>query len=111
MPRHQLFVRLGETRYRVERPWGEVPKGQGVPSDVACDAEGRVYVQLRQDPMAEPGTNRVDIPAAVSLWRDASGALGLLQGGVGDAEAACHLALRGHAARRHGGDHNVIEVP
>ena len=65
MPRHQLFVRLGETRYRVERPWGEVPQGAGVPSDVACDAEGRVHVLLRQDPMADP-----EGPAVVVLAPD-----------------------------------------
>ncbi len=65
MPRHQLFVRLGETRYRIERPWGEVPQGAGVPSDVACDAEGRVYVQLRQDPMTDQ-----ESPAVVVLAPD-----------------------------------------
>lgn len=54
MPRHELRVRLGETIYRVERPWGDVPAGAGVPSDVACDAEGRVYVQLRQDSYTDP---------------------------------------------------------
>jgi hypothetical protein len=42
MTRHTLFVRLAETLYRIERPWGDVPMGVGAPSDVACDAEGNV---------------------------------------------------------------------
>ena len=50
MTRHTLFVRLAETLYRIERPWGDRPMGAGSPSDVACDAEGNVYCQLRQDP-------------------------------------------------------------
>jgi len=50
MTRHTLFVRLSETLYRIERPWGDVPMGTGSPSDVACDADGNVYCQLRQDP-------------------------------------------------------------
>lgn len=52
MPRHELIVALGRARYRVERPWGEVPQGLGVPSDVSCSADGTVFVQLRQDPYA-----------------------------------------------------------
>ena len=27
MTRHTLFVRLAETLYRIERPWGDVPMG------------------------------------------------------------------------------------
>jgi peptidylglycine monooxygenase len=50
MPREHLFVALAGQRYRVERPWGAVPQGQGGVTDVACDAAGRVYVQLRSDP-------------------------------------------------------------
>jgi peptidylglycine monooxygenase len=59
-----LFVSLGETRYRVERPWGEGLGCEGLSvqtpgqnfaaiigrvSDVACDLEGRLYVLLRRD--------------------------------------------------------------
>lgn len=65
MTRHVLFVRLGAQLYRIERPWGDVPMGVGAPSDVACDAEGRVYVQLRQDPYAGK-----DGPAVVVLAPD-----------------------------------------
>ncbi|MBR0643773.1 NHL repeat-containing protein [Plastoroseomonas hellenica] len=65
MTRHVLFVRLGAQLYRIERPWGDVPAGVGAPSDVACDAEGRVYVQLRQDPYVGK-----DGPAVVVLAPD-----------------------------------------
>lgn len=65
MPRHELTVSLGPARYRVERPWGEIPRGPGILSDVACDAEGRVYAQLRTDPAVDP-----DFPAVVVLAPD-----------------------------------------
>lgn len=54
MPRHELFVTLGDTRYRVERPWGDLPLGPGKPTDIACDANGQVFVLLRGDPLADP---------------------------------------------------------
>ncbi len=65
MPRHDLTVSLGPLRYRVERPWGEIPRGPGVLSDVACDAEGRIYAQLRTDPAVDPA-----FPAVVVLAPD-----------------------------------------
>ncbi len=65
MSREPLIVALGERRYRVERPWGDVPQGAGKPTDVACDAEGRVYLQLRADPYTDPET-----PAIVVLAPD-----------------------------------------
>lgn len=49
MPREHLHVALGQQLYRVERSWGELPEGPGRITDVACDAEGQVYVQLRTD--------------------------------------------------------------
>jgi peptidylglycine monooxygenase len=52
--REDLFVALGPQRYRIERPWGDLPDGPGRISDVACDAAGRVYVQLRTDPTVDP---------------------------------------------------------
>ena len=54
MPRETLQVALGPHRYRVERPWGDLPEGPGRITDVACDAAGRVYVQFRTDPSVDP---------------------------------------------------------
>ncbi len=47
-----LVVGLGERRYRVERPWGELPPGltYGTVSKLAVDRRGRVYVFQRGDP-------------------------------------------------------------
>jgi DNA-binding beta-propeller fold protein YncE len=47
--RAALFVALGQQRYLVERPWGEVPSGGGKVTDVVCDANGHVFVLLRAD--------------------------------------------------------------
>jgi sugar lactone lactonase YvrE len=45
-----LHVTLGARRYRIQRPWGDVPAGPGRVSDVAVDAAGRIFVLLRADP-------------------------------------------------------------
>lgn len=45
-----LHVTLGARRYRIQRPWGDVPAGPGRVSDVAVDTEGRIFVLLRADP-------------------------------------------------------------
>lgn len=61
-----LFVTLGPRRFRIERPFGDLPTGQGTVSDVAVDAEGHIHVGLRRDPCTDaPG------PAVVVL--DAQG--------------------------------------
>jgi peptidylglycine monooxygenase len=44
-----LYVALGEQRYQVERPWGDLPGGGGRPTDVVCDDKGNVFVLLRAD--------------------------------------------------------------
>lgn len=44
-----LYVTLGARRYRIERPWGDLPTDMGGVTDVATDAEGRIYVGLRRD--------------------------------------------------------------
>lgn len=48
MVRETLLVALGPRRYRVERPWGELPAGAKV-TDVAIDGAGRVAVLTRTD--------------------------------------------------------------
>src|SRR3984893_3272578 len=47
-----VFVALGTRRYRVDRPWAQLPSGirhDGV-SQVAVDSQDRVYVFQRGDP-------------------------------------------------------------
>ena len=53
MARHTLSVTLGTQRYEIERPWGETD-GIGGISDVKTDADGRVFVLLRQDCYTDP---------------------------------------------------------
>jgi DNA-binding beta-propeller fold protein YncE len=50
MSDEELRVALGEQRYRVRRPWGHLPPGNGygLPSQVAVDHLGYVYVYQRQ---------------------------------------------------------------
>ena len=47
-----FVVAIGDRRYTVQRPWGELPQGQGLAyvSTVAVDSNGRVYVAQRTDP-------------------------------------------------------------
>src|SRR3954464_7244832 len=55
MPARQpLFVALGQQRYRVERPWGDLPNGAGRVTDVVCDDRGHVFVLLRGDSYVDP---------------------------------------------------------
>ncbi len=63
MARQSLVVSLGDRRYRVERPWGDLPSG--LVSDVACDGRGHVFVLLRHDSYVDP-----DAPAVVELAPD-----------------------------------------
>ncbi len=62
-----LFVTLGARRYRIERPWGDLPSDMGGVTDVATDPQGRIYVGLRRDPYVTPET-----PTVIVL--DATGA-------------------------------------
>lgn len=52
-----LIVALGARRYRVERPWGDLPDGPV--TDVTVDSRGHVYVLLRWDPIADAKSPRV----------------------------------------------------
>ncbi len=65
MPDHALYVTLGPSRYRVERPFGDLPAGLGCVTDVACTADGTVLVQLRRDPLVDAAG-----PAIVALAPD-----------------------------------------
>jgi DNA-binding beta-propeller fold protein YncE len=50
-------VALGERRYRVERPWGDLPSG--LVSDVTVDSRGHVFVLLRWDPLSDTSSPRI----------------------------------------------------
>jgi hypothetical protein len=67
MSEHQLVVALGDRRYRVERPWGDLPNGAGRVTDVTTDSRGHVFVLLRYDPL-------VDAPDDPVIELDRSGA-------------------------------------
>ena len=47
-----LVVAMGDRRYRVERPWGELPHGTRLAalSRLSVDSDGRVYTFQRADP-------------------------------------------------------------
>ncbi|ABG31999.1 peptidase [Roseobacter denitrificans] len=57
--RHQIVVALGDTRYRVDRPFGTWPQTAGKVSDVVVLRDGRVLVLLRSDPYVDPDGPRV----------------------------------------------------
>jgi peptidylglycine monooxygenase len=66
LPAHPLHVALGDTLYRVERPFGVFERGTALVSDVACDSRGHVFVLLRADPL-------VDRPAPAVVELDPEG--------------------------------------
>ncbi len=72
MSRHTLFVTLAEQRYRVERPWGQLPVGAGRVSDVTADGEGRIFVLMRSDPYVDEANAAVIVLApyghAITSW-------------------------------------------
>ncbi|WP_206930794.1 NHL repeat-containing protein [Roseococcus thiosulfatophilus] len=60
-----LYVTLGARRYRIERPWGDLPTDMGGVTDVATDADGRIYVGLRRDSYTSaPGPTVIVLDAA-----------------------------------------------
>ncbi len=65
MASQTLRVALGPVIYRVERPWGDLPVGRGLVSDVACDARGHVFVLIRRDTYVDS-----DAPAVIELAPD-----------------------------------------
>ena len=72
MSKHRLVVALGDRRYRVERPWGDLPRGAGRVTDVTADSRGHVFVLLRYDPLVDPPGPRVveldPAGARVTTW-------------------------------------------
>ena len=57
MPAPALVVALGNRRYKVERPFGDLTDVHGQVTDVACDSHGDVYVLFRSDPLVERSEN------------------------------------------------------
>lgn len=56
-----LTVALGGQRYRVERPWGDLPAGSGKVSDVAVDRRGHVFALLRHDCHVSTGATVIEL--------------------------------------------------
>jgi peptidylglycine monooxygenase len=65
--REDLIVALGAKRYRVERPFGDLPPGCGIVSNAAVDLRGHIFVLLRRDSQRDPAA-----PAVVELAPDGS---------------------------------------
>jgi len=65
--REDLYVELGARRYRVERPFGDLPQGCGIVSNAAVDSRGHIFVLLRRDSQRDPAT-----PAVIELAPDGS---------------------------------------
>jgi hypothetical protein len=72
MTENRLVVALGSRRYRVERPWGDLPDGKGRVTDVTVDSRGHVFALLRYDPLVDdPGTPVIELDrngARVAAW-------------------------------------------
>jgi DNA-binding beta-propeller fold protein YncE len=72
MSEHELIVGLSKRRYRVERPWGDLPRDEGRVTDVTTDSRGHVFVLLRYDPLVDaPGTPVVELDpfgSRVAAW-------------------------------------------
>ena len=79
MARHTLSVTLGTQRYEIQRPWGETD-GVGMISDVATDAEGRIFVLLRQDCYTDPESPAVLVLAPDGRREHAFGAAEVADG-------------------------------
>lgn len=65
LSRHQIVVALGDTRYRIDRPFGSWPRNAGTVNDVAVLPDGRILVLLRSDPSVDP-----DDPSVIVLSPD-----------------------------------------
>jgi hypothetical protein len=72
MSENRLVVALGSRRYRVERPWGDLPDGKSRVTDVTVDSRGHVFALLRYDPLVDdPGTPVIELDRGgvrVAAW-------------------------------------------
>jgi peptidylglycine monooxygenase len=98
---HELIVALGETRYRVERPFGAWPKNAGFVTDVTVDPRGHVFVMLRHDPLEHP-----DDPRVIELAPDGT----YLDGWGGELIADSHMLTADGAGRILAVDRDMHEV-
>jgi peptidylglycine monooxygenase len=58
----ELIVALGTRHYRVERPFGDLPTGNGAVSDVAVGCGSQVFALLRRDPLlSEPAAGVIEL--------------------------------------------------
>lgn len=80
-----LSVQLGQTRYRVERPFGAFQIGAALVSDVACDSRGHAFVLLRSDSQIDAATDPI-------IELDATGAV-VRSFGKGEVQDAHMLAI------------------
>jgi peptidylglycine monooxygenase len=97
----ELIVALGETRYRVERPFGSWPKNAGFVTDVTVDPRGHVFVMLRHDPLEHP-----DDPRVIELAPDGT----YLGGWGGDLIAGSHMLTADATGRILSVDRDMHEV-
>ena len=96
-----LVVALGETRYRIERPFGTWPKNTGFVTDVTVDTRGHVFVMLRHDPLVHPADPRI-----VELSPEGE----YLRGFAGDLVADSHYLTAGPDGRLYAVDRDMHEV-
>ncbi len=94
--REDLYVELGARRYRVERPFGDLPQGCGIVSNAAVDSRGHIFVLLRRDSQRDPAT-----PAVIELAPDGS-----RLAAWGDEIADAHMIL----VAEHAGEERIFVV-
>ena len=101
MASHELIVALGDSLYRVERPFGSWPRNTGFVTDVAVDPRGHVFVMLRHDPLVHPNDPRV-----IELAPDGA----YLRGWGGDLIADSHMLTADATGRILAVDRDMHEV-
>lgn len=94
-----LTVAIGDRRYRLERPWGELPNG--MVTDVTVDERGHVFVLLRWDPLVDRSSPRVIELDPEGRRRGAWG---------GELIADAHMFAAGPSARLYIVDRDAHEI-